>query len=106
MARKYRGSAFPLPGIPHADLVELIKSFCEIRGKGATYVCGEATGDDKLLWDLNGGRRLGLTMQRELIAYFQAQLTELDGLLNAFEEQLQAAMGTDAPQPGASQPTA
>lgn len=106
MARKYRGSAFPLPGIAHPDLVELIKSFCEIKGKGATHVCGEATGDDKLLWDLNGGRRLGLKMRGDLIAYFQAQLTELDGLLNAFEEQLQAAMAPAPPPPGGSTPTA
>lgn len=92
MSRKYRGSAVPLPGIPHPDLVDLIRKFCEVTKRGATGVCREATGDDKLLWDLQGGRRIGRELRNALTTYVQRELLAIDAGLNVLEEMLTAAM--------------
>ena len=91
--RKYRGSAVALPEIPHRDLVDLIKHYCAVTGRGATAVCLEATGDDKLLWDLQGGRQLGVKMRKSLLDYMQAKLAEMDGSMNTFEDLINAALG-------------
>lgn len=92
MARKYRGSAVQLDGIPHPDLVVLIRTFCEVTKRGATGVCHAATGDDKLLWDLQGGRKIGMTLRAALITYIQTELHALDDGLNRIENHLTAAM--------------
>lgn len=104
--RPYRGSATQLENIPHPDLVALIKAFCAITGRGATGVCRDATGDDKLLWDLQGGRRIGVKMRNALIEYMQTQMLEIDDKLNELEALILAATPAVSPPRAASDPSA
>ena len=94
--RAYRGSAVELPNIAHPDLVALIKHYCAMTGRGATGVTLEATGDDKLLWDLQGGRVLGTKMRGALLAYMQAKLTEIDDQVNTLEDLINASLARGA----------
>lgn len=92
MSRKYRGSAVILPNIPHQDLVDLIRYYASISRKGMTAICAEATGDDKLIWDLQGGRRVGADIRKAITDYIQKEMLAHDDHLNELETLLQKAI--------------
>ncbi len=92
MARKYRGSAVPLPDMAESDIVDLFRAYAALTGKALTAICRDASGDDKLIWDLQGGRKIGKDMRANIITHMQSELHRIDAAINEFEQLLSASM--------------